>query len=126
MIGGELFEQSTMAIGMSIGCFVNWFCNFLIGRFKQTQQNKKNKHSILCEISIIFISSYFYITAITFPLVVLVINQFVFLIFIFFNVLLLAFIYFRVPDTRNCSSKESNTNVSTTIATIGSQCKCEH
>lgn len=94
MIGGELFEQSTMAIGMSIGCFVNWFCNFLI--------------------------------AITFPLVVLVINQFVFLIFIFFNVLLLAFIYFRVPDTRNCSSKESNTNVSTTIATIGSQCKCEH
>ncbi|XP_017494209.1 PREDICTED: solute carrier family 2, facilitated glucose transporter member 3-like, partial [Rhagoletis zephyria] len=30
MIGGELFDQSTMAIGMSIGCFVNWFCNFLI------------------------------------------------------------------------------------------------
>lgn len=32
MIGGELFDQSTMAIGMSIGCFVNWFCNFLIGK----------------------------------------------------------------------------------------------
>lgn len=31
MIGGQLFDSSSLAIGVSCGCFVNWFGNFLVG-----------------------------------------------------------------------------------------------
>ena len=30
MIGSDLFDKSSMDIGMSVGCFGNWFSNFIV------------------------------------------------------------------------------------------------
>lgn len=35
LIGGTLFDQSSMAIGLSVGVFFNWFCNFLVGKYSR-------------------------------------------------------------------------------------------
>lgn len=32
MIGGQIFDSASMSTGLSIGVFVNWFCNFLVGK----------------------------------------------------------------------------------------------
>lgn len=31
MIGADIFESGPRPIGMSIGCFFNWFSNFIVG-----------------------------------------------------------------------------------------------
>nr|XP_027195791.1 solute carrier family 2, facilitated glucose transporter member 3-like [Dermatophagoides pteronyssinus] len=66
MIGGQIFDSASMSTGLSIGVFVNWFCNFLV--------------------------------AFAFPLLIIQINQFVFFIFLAFDILLLIFIIFMVPN----------------------------
>ncbi|KAH7641463.1 solute carrier family 2 -like [Dermatophagoides farinae] len=73
MIGGQMFDRAAMSTGLSIGVFINWFCNFLV--------------------------------AFAFPLLVIQINQFVFFIFLAFDVLLFIFIISMVPKADDQSDE---------------------
>lgn len=89
MIGGELFDSGSMAVGLSCGCFTNWFCNCIVGKLFHSLSQRQFSDLIV-----------YVIAAITFPMLVMAINQYVFIIFVVFDALLLVFIIFMVPETK--------------------------
>ncbi|UXI19380.1 uridine cytidine kinase I [Sarcoptes scabiei] len=102
MIGSQLIDGPSLSIALGLGCFINWFSNFLVGMNRSVLKRSicSNRFS-LCIIKH---------KALTFPNLLLWIKQYVFVVFFVFDFCLLLFVWFLVPTTSISISDRDSKN----------------